>query len=147
MRYRITFMMRSFLFILAAVFLLPSCERKELLNETGVYRSPNGNWRVELLNEAPGLKVTELKRRPFDSKGSKPKGRKKGETFSPSGWVSSPGAFVYFDDDNHVWAFDGRERTVIVGKEDGKLVTWSLESYPGSVPPVFSQMKAGALAP
>ena len=136
----------AFFALALAAFLLPSCpERQKLINETGVYRSPGGNWKVELLNEAPGLRVTQLKRRSGPpSKGAGPKGKKQGETLAPEGWVSSPGAFVYFDDADRVWCFDGRNRTFIVQDSDEGLLAYNLSNYPGPIPPTFQQMMAGA---
>lgn len=134
-----------YLLVLVLCIFLPSCpKRQQLVNETGVYRSPQGNWKVELLNEAPGLRVTHLKRRPGPNKGAGPKGKKEGETLSPENWQSSPGAFVYFDDADRVWCFDGKDRTFIVEEAPEGLLAWNLNNFPGEVPLTFKQMIVGA---
>lgn len=137
----------SFLSSLSILIFLTGCpERQKLVNETGIYRSPKGTWKVELFNEAPGLRITQRERRPGgpSKKGASPKGKKDGKTIIPEGWVSSPGAFVYFDDQERVWAFDGQKRTYIVENSETGILTWNLGNYPGAVPPTFQQMMAGA---
>ena len=102
------------------------CTRKsEQLSGFGVIQSPKGSWKIELLEATPGLRIA-------DRSGT-------ANFRMPVAWTNTKDAFVYVDQDERIWAFDGHQQTFIfekIGK--GEYRASSLADWNDPVPTQFN---------
>ena len=101
------------------------CERRsEQLSGFGEIRSPQGDWRIELLDRKPGLRITEV-------------GKDTGGTY-PSEWTNTRDAFVFVDSEERIWAFNGSDRTFIYERISADTAAaWDLAGCKHPVPAEF----------
>ena len=92
-----------------------------LLEGQGRVMSPDRTWTVTLTDTPPGL-VVERDTVVLEI------------VDSPVDWNTSEGAFVFFDSDSRVWAYDGDARSFIVAQESDTTTFWEFETWPKAVP-------------
>lgn len=101
--------------VLASGLVLGCTPTGEILEEFGRIHSPGGNWTVELSSGDPGLRIID--RRASDHPGARQMRRLTGArtkfSTGPSEWTNHPGAFVFIDEEDRIWAWNGRDSTFI----------------------------------
>lgn len=103
------------------------CTRSsEQLSGLGKIKSPEGNWKIEMLGQEPGLRITELNG---------------GKVFHPADqWANEKDAFVFVDSEEIIWAFDGIKRVFILEKiSDVTYNAYDLAGCQHPVPQEFSR--------
>lgn len=125
----------SFLFL--AVAMVACTPKAQILESEGKVKSPGGKWEVHLTDSERGLVI-------FDRHAGKTEGQKelRRETgmrmtesyVSPNDWENFEGAFVYFDEDDRVWAWNGRDRTFIYERLPNSNRAWDIGTWPHKVP-------------
>ncbi|HVJ45136.1 MAG TPA: hypothetical protein VM511_02045 [Luteolibacter sp.] len=117
--------------LLALPLLLASCEKRAaLLEGMGNVKSPGGTWDVTV--ESAALKVTHRKTTKIEI----PEGPSVTFTggMSPGEWATTKGAFVYFDQDDRLWAYDGAGHSFICEKTRDNVSSESFKSRKGPFP-------------
>ena len=127
--------MKIIRYLLTAILILTalSCERSsDQLSGLGKIRSPQGNWKIELLEHDPGLRIKEINN---DS-----------VIQSPVKWTNSKDAFVFVDSDERIWAFNGSDQTFIFEKISAEsYAAWDLEGCKRPIPSQFLKRLPAAL--
>ena len=101
-----------------------------LMTEFGEFKSEQSPWRIHVSAETRKVQLS----RQLGGIGT---------GISPDYWHAQKGWFVFIEDDNHAWAYDGDQQLVLadIGPETNTL--WSTEGIPRRVPdsilPLISQ--------
>ena len=123
--------------IILAILLagFPGCRRKgSIITRSGTLFSSGGNWKVELLSSRPGLRITDMKKTGEARQVETLTGKALTFSITPSDWTNSENAFVYIDQDERVWAFNGTDRSFIHEKSKNGSRDWDFQSWPGDIP-------------
>ena len=112
--------------IVALVGVSLGCTRRsDQLSGFGKILSPKGRWNIELLEVPPGLRITE--------------GNGATHVRSPVAWTNGKAAFVYVDNDERIWAFDGGIQTFIFEKvRESEYSASSLANWKHPIPVQFN---------
>lgn len=108
---------------------LASCEKHvNLLEGLGSLKSPDGNCEAVLSPGSRGLTIHRTtERNAFGVTIT-------GIAESPVDWTNHPGAFVFFESNDRVWAFNGLDQSFILIKKAQGGVSYAFETYPGDFP-------------
>jgi hypothetical protein len=121
--------MKSHALLSLLILSLASCEKRAtLLEEVGTLKSPDGNCEAVLSAGSRGLTIRKVIQRSTFGMATA------SSEVTPASWTNHPGAFVFFESDDRVWAFDGVEQSFIYVKRDKGSVSYSFDSYPGHFP-------------
>lgn len=124
--------MRFVIISFAALLLATGCTPSgRLLEEEGKIKSPGGNWTVELLSVEPGLIVSDRHARELWPRSGI---RLTSKKVTPDDWKNFPGAFVYFDGEDRVWAYNGEDRTFIYERRPESDTAWTITTWPHPIP-------------
>lgn len=107
------------LILLTGLFIGCSKDHSRLLEGQGSMISPSGNWEIELSESNPALTIRNV----FE------------------GWTNiNSGAFVYVDQNDTVWAYDGGLEVLIFNIPKPKTyVMWDLFTWTNEVPDIVKQ--------
>lgn len=95
--------------------------KSALLEGIGTLESPHGTWSVEM-KKTPSKLVVSRQR----------KGVKVSE--SPNYWDTSEGAFIYIDEEDRVWAYDGIKSSFIIESTNDGTISWDFNTWKNNFP-------------